>query len=91
MNPIPDRIKSDSNGGSAMIALAAFLAVTGLVQSQLSPAEFEELHRLLQPTKPEPWQNVPWKLSIRDAQNQAAKEKKPIFMLVRSGHPLGCV
>jgi len=34
---------------------------------------------------------VPWKLSILEAQAQAAKEKKPIFMLVHSGHPLGCV
>jgi hypothetical protein len=23
--------------------------------------------------------------------NQAAKEKKPVVMRVRSGHPLGCV
>lgn len=58
---------------------------------EVSVAEFEKLHKQLAPPRDEAWQNIPWKLSILDAQAVAAKEKKPIFMLVRSGHPLGCV
>jgi hypothetical protein len=76
-------------------AFATFLLFSthGAAQEQrgLSQAEFVKLHQLLHPAKQEPWQAVPWKLSILEAQAQAAKEKKPIFMLVRSGHPLGCV
>src|SRR5437763_7174684 len=54
-------------------------------------AEFAKLHRALQPPGDELWTTIPWKMEIVDACNQAAKEKKPLAMRVRSGHPLGCV
>ncbi|HYT93635.1 MAG TPA: hypothetical protein VEL76_33260 [Gemmataceae bacterium] len=57
----------------------------------LSAAEFEKLRRLLQPSREEAWQQLPWKLSLLEARDQAARAKKPVFLLVRSGHPLGCV
>jgi hypothetical protein len=57
----------------------------------LSEAEFEKLHRELQPPSGELWRTIPWKTTLLDARNQAIQDKKPIFMLVRSGHPLGCV
>jgi hypothetical protein len=57
----------------------------------LSLAEFEKLHRELQPPRDEPWRTIPWKMSIAEACRQAAREKKPLVMRVRSGHPLGCV
>lgn len=53
-------------------------------------ADFERLHQELCSTK-EPWQDIPWRLSLLEAQAVAAKENKPIYMLVRSGHPLACV
>jgi hypothetical protein len=56
----------------------------------LSTAEFEKLHKELQSPR-EPWQAIPWKLSLLEARAQAVKEKKPVYMLCRSGHPLGCV
>jgi hypothetical protein len=56
----------------------------------LSLDAFEKCHKDLQPPT-EAWQLLPWKLSILEARAQAAKEKKPVYMLVRSGHPLGCV
>jgi hypothetical protein len=80
--------------------LGCVLAATALVPAAppqgkgpqaLSVARFEQLHQQLQPSKDEVWQQLPWKLSLLEARDQAAKEKKPIFMLVRSGHPLGCV
>jgi hypothetical protein len=54
-------------------------------------AEFEKLHKELQPPKDELWQTIPWKVSVLEARQLAAKEKKPIVMRVRAGHPLGCV
>ncbi len=56
----------------------------------LSMADFEKLHRELQSPR-EAWQSIPWQLSLLEARAQAAKEKKPIYMLARAGHPLGCV
>jgi hypothetical protein len=53
-------------------------------------ADFARLHKELTAAK-EPWQTIPWHLSILDARAQATKENKPIYMLCRSGHPLACV
>ena len=53
--------------------------------------EFEKIHKALQPPADELWSTIPWKMEIVDACNLPAKEKKPILMRVRSGHPLGCV
>jgi hypothetical protein len=57
----------------------------------LSPAEFQELHQALQPPSDEAWRELPWENSIVEAVALAARDKKPLYMLVRSGHPLGCV
>jgi len=72
-------------------ALAAVLASSALpAQERLSQAEFQKLHADLNPPAA-PWEGIPWRLSILEACAEAAKEKKPVYMLVRSGHPLGCV
>jgi tRNA A-37 threonylcarbamoyl transferase component Bud32 len=54
-----------------------------------SRSEFEELRKKLQPPENEPWRTIPWKLSLLEAQNQAARERKPIFLWSMMGHPLG--
>ena len=59
--------------------------------ADLSEAEFNEWHGKLAPSADEPWQSLPWNLSVLEARDEAAMEKKPVYMLVRSGHPLGCV
>lgn len=56
----------------------------------ISPAQFDILHRELA-SATEPWQTLPWELSLIEARSRAAKEKLPIYMLCRSGHPLACV
>ena len=54
-------------------------------------AEARQLHLELQPAVAEPWQELPWELSLLAARERALGEDKPVYMLVRSGHPLGCV
>src|SRR5688500_16467499 len=87
------RGNSRASAWSAAILLAALLPWIGqgAAPRELTDGEFEKLHRQLQPPRDEAWRTVPWKLSVLEAQQQAAREKKPVFMLVRSGHPLGCV
>jgi len=71
--------------------LAAMLAGSALsAQEGLTKAAFEKLHAELNPPAA-PWEGIPWRLSVLEACAEAAKEKKPVYMLVRSGHPLGCV
>lgn len=60
-------------------------------QSDLSLAEFRRLHDALQPPAEAAWRDLPWHTSIVTAVQAAARDNKPLYMLVRSGHPLGCV
>jgi hypothetical protein len=75
-------------------ALTALVALATLarpdVARRLIVQEFEALHRELSTCR-EPWHSIPWRLSVLDATAQAARVGKPVYMLVRSGHPLGCV
>lgn len=63
----------------------------GAAAEDLTLAEFEKLHKAIQPPADELWSTIPWKMEILEACNRAAKEKKPVLMRCRSGHPLGCV
>jgi hypothetical protein len=54
----------------------------------LSVAEFEKLHHGLKLPNKGVWA-IPWKVSITEARRLAAKEKKPVFLWVNTGHPLG--
>ena len=56
----------------------------------LTVADFDKLYKELQPPKGELWRAIPWHVSIIGAREAAAKEKKPIFVWVASGEPLGC-
>ena len=67
--------------GSIFFAQAAF---------GLTEAEFQKLHRELQPDPKATWRTIPWKTSVLDAQAAAAREGKPIFIWAMDGHPLGC-
>lgn len=57
----------------------------------ITRSRFQELHRQLTPDKGKRWRLLPWKTSLVTAVRQASKQERPIYMLVRSGHPLGCV
>jgi len=56
----------------------------------LSVEEFKRLHAQLQPPK-EGWRELAWQTSLIQAKALAVAQKKPLYILVRSGHPLGCV
>lgn len=71
--------------------LVAMLTVALLgADPDLSAAEFERLHAALQPEADAPWRSIPWRVSLLDARQEAAKQKKPIFIWAMDGHPLGC-
>jgi hypothetical protein len=51
---------------------------------------FRRLHQQLRPSPDEPWRTIPWRISLLDAQQLAARQAKPIFIWAMDGHPLGC-
>ena len=61
-----------------------------LAAGGFSDEDFGKLHRQLQRPADAAWRTVPWKTSLLDAQAEAAKTKKPIFIWAMDGHPLGC-
>jgi len=68
------------------ISMMALLAL----QDGLSVKEFERLHKDLQ-LRNKAWATLPWKYSVTEARLQAAREKKPVFMVVNTGNALGSV
>jgi len=68
-----------------MRILAAFLL---LLPAGLS----EEEYRKIQPDlrlKNKGWASLPWRATLTDARESALREKKPIFMMVDTGNPIG--
>ena len=70
-----------------MTALLALLLSGG---DAISAEEFRALHDKLRPPVDEAWRRIPWKASLVEAQNIAAREKKAIFIWSMDGSPLGC-
>jgi hypothetical protein len=57
----------------------------------VTDAEFARLRLELEPHGADTWLQVPWHISLAQAIRVAARENKLLAMVVRSGHPLGCV
>lgn len=70
---------------SILMALALVPPSAGLTLD-----EFKALHAQLQPPKEEAWRTIPWKVSLIEAQAEAARARKPLFIWAMDGHPLGC-
>ena len=52
----------------------------------------DEDYRKLQPElrlKSKGWASLPWRATLTDARESALREKKPIFMMVDTGNPIG--
>ncbi len=76
------------DGGPTMCRI--LLAFLFLLPDGLTVEEFEKLHRQLQPPKDEAWRSIPWRVSLLEARDQAAREQKPLFIWAMDGHPLAC-
>ena len=73
-----------------ILILSALFFSSAVAPAALEDEEFAQIHRQLRPAS-EGWSSIPWRTSLVQACVQAVREKKPLFMVSRSGHPLGCV
>jgi hypothetical protein len=78
-----------------LAALAAGLLATGTGRTgdvkPIADSDFARLHQMIrvQPDEQRFWQ-IPWKLTISEAREQAAREGKPIFVWAGAGGaPIG--
>jgi len=69
-----------------MRLLAAILLV--LPVSGLTDEEYRKLQPELR-LKSKGWASLPWRATVTGAREAALKEKKPIFMMVDTGNPIG--
>ena len=76
--------------GAACISLCPVASCFAQEPARLTLAEFKKLHQELLPPRDELWRSIPWHVSILEGREQAAKNKKPLFVWVASGEPLGC-
>jgi hypothetical protein len=79
----------------AALALVGSLPVRGLNAQEkptggLSRAGFDRLRAELRLDR-QPWAAIPWKVSVTEARRQAAREGKPVFLVVNTGNCLGFV
>ena len=72
------------------IVAALLLVLSPSIPAEIDEAEFERLHRELQPDKSEPWRSIPWSISLLGGQAEAVRTGKPLFIWAMDGHPLGC-
>ena len=69
-----------------MRILSALLLL--LLPAGLSDEEFRKLQPDLR-LKSKGWASLPWRATLTDARESAIREKKPIFMMVDTGNPIG--
>ncbi|MCP3916970.1 MAG: hypothetical protein GY711_15585 [bacterium] len=77
-----------------LLRLALTLPVLVCAPRQDAPepvtrAEFERLHRELQPGE-QAWLSIPWRLDLIAARAEAAVLERSLFLWSMNGHPLGC-
>ncbi len=69
-----------------MRAVAAILLL--MLPVGLSDEEFRKLQPEMR-LKSKGWASLPWRATLTDARESAIREKKPIFMMVDTGNPIG--
>ena len=68
-----------------MRLLAAMLV---LLPAGLTDAEYQKLRPDLR-LKSKGWASLPWRATLTEAREASLREKKPIFMMVDTGNPIG--
>jgi hypothetical protein len=71
-----------------LIGTAALSGPIWAAEDSISDAELARLHKALH-LKNQPWASIPWKVSVTEARQLAARERKPIFLVVNTGNCLG--
>ena len=75
----------------ASLLLACVLAPAADEPRPIPPDQFDRLHRMIrvQPGEQRFWQ-IPWKLTVTEAREEAAREGRPIFVWAGvGGAPIG--
>jgi hypothetical protein len=76
---------------ACFMTVVASCVATCYSAEPIPPADFAELHSLIQPKEDESaWLSIPWGTDLWQARQKAAAAGKPILLWEMDGHPLGC-
>ena len=73
--------------------LLALCLPSGIVRAAdpIPAGQLSTLHALIRPAAGEDrWAGIPWRTSLWQARQEAARAGKPILLWEMDGHPLGC-
>jgi hypothetical protein len=76
---------------AVMMLTLALLAALQETPAPIAPDQFDRLHRMVrvQPDEQRFWQ-IPWKLTVSEAREEAARDGKPILVWAGAGGaPIG--
>ncbi len=72
-------------------AILCLAAIPVRAAEPIPADQFAALHALVKPASDEDrWAAIPWRTSLWQARQEAAKAGKPILLWEMDGHPLGC-
>ena len=76
---------------SLLLAGLCLMAGASRAADPIPAARFSALRALVKPTEGEDrWDRIPWRTSLWQARQEAARAGKPILLWEMDGHPLGC-
>ncbi len=70
------------------VLLASGAMTPALAAERISPDDFAKLEKLIKPQPGESlWMEIPWRLNLWEARQEAAAQGKPIFLWSGGGAP----
>lgn len=66
-----------------MVAAVALSYQTGATLTQ-------KMQTVLPTEAEERWLQIPWRTNLMRARQEAQQQRKPLFLWIMNGHPLGC-
>ena len=67
------------------------LMVALILAIALAPADIDAKIAAIMPTaEEEKWMTIPWRTDLNQARRDSVALRKPIFMWIMNGHPMGC-
>ena len=65
-------------GALALLAIVGTQSLDSKIKSVLPTAEEDK------------WMQIPWRLNLMQARQDAVRSGKPMFLWIMNGHPMGC-
>ena len=76
---------------AALLVSPTMLSAQGVTSGKFDDEAVARYVKALEAKPSEQWRAIPRKLSLMEAQAEAAKVNKPLFIWAMDGHPLACV